>query len=58
MEPVTNGMTEILAQTSNITTLVTDVFSIITSNAYLAFFAAAALIGIAVHVFKVIKSAA
>ena len=58
MEPVADGMTNILAQLTNITTLVGDVFSIITGNAYLCFFAAAALVGVAVHIFKVIKSAA
>lgn len=58
MEPVANGMTDILAQITNITTLVGDVFALITGNAYLCFFAAAALIGVAVHIFKVIKSAA
>lgn len=58
MEPATNAMTEIMAQLTNITTLVGDVFSIITGNAYLCFFAAAALVGVAVHIFKIIKSAA
>lgn len=58
MEPTTNAMTEIMGQLTNITTLVGDVFSIITGNAYLCFFAAAALVGVAVHIFKVIKSAA
>ena len=58
MEPVVNPMTNILDQISNITTLVGDVFTLITGNAYLCFFAAAALVGVAVHVFKIIKSAA
>lgn len=58
MEPVANGMTNILAQIDNITTLVGDVFELITGNAYLCFFAAAALVGVAVHIFRVIKSAA
>ena len=51
-------MDNILAQISNITTLVGDVFSLITGNAYLCFFAAAALVGVAVHIFKIIKGAA
>lgn len=51
-------MDNILAQTSNITTLVGDVFSLITGNAYLCFFAAAALVGVAVHIFNIIKGAA
>lgn len=58
MEPATNAMSEIMGQLTNITTLVGDVFSIITGNAYLCFFAAAALVGVAVHIFKIIKSAA
>lgn len=51
-------MDNILAQITNITTLVSDVFSLITGNAYLCFFAAAALVGVAVHIFKIIKGAA
>lgn len=51
-------MDNILAQIANITTLVGDVFSLITGNAYLCFFAAAALVGVAVHIFKIIKGAA
>lgn len=51
-------MDNILGQISNITTLVGDVFSLITGNAYLCFFAAAALVGVAVHIFKIIKGAA
>ena len=51
-------MDNILAQITNITTLVGDVFSLITGNAYLCFFAAAALVGVAVHIFKIIKGAA
>lgn len=58
MEPTTNAMTEIMAQITNITTLVGDVFALITGNAYLCFFAAAALVGVAVHIFKIIKGAA
>lgn len=57
MEPVT-PMESILAQVTNITTLVGNVFTVITGNAYLCVFAAAALIGVAVHIFKIIKSAA
>ena len=53
-EPAANVMENILAQVTNITTLVGDVFTLITGNAYLCFFAAAALVGVAVHVFKII----
>lgn len=58
MEPVVTGMESILAQVTNITTLVGNVFTVITGNAYLCFFAAVGLLGCAVHVFKIIKSAA
>ena len=58
MEPATTGMTNIMGQITNITTLVGDVFDLITGNAYLCFFAAAALVGVAVHIFKIIKGAA
>ena len=44
----TTPMDNILAQVTNITTLVGDVFSLITGNAYLCFFAAAALVGVVV----------
>ena len=57
-EPAANVMDNILAQVTNITTLVGDVFTLITGNAYLCFFVAAALVGVAVHVFKIIKGAA
>lgn len=56
MEPVVTGMSDILAQTTNITTLMGDIFTLMTSNAYLCFFLAVSLLGAAVHVFKVIKS--
>lgn len=58
MEPVVTPMESILAQVTNITTLVGNVFTVITGNAYLCVFAAAALLGVAVHIFKIIKSAA
>ena len=54
----TGPMDNIIAQITNITTLVSDIFSLITGNAYLCFFAAAALVGVAVHIFKIIKGAA
>lgn len=51
-------MENITAQVTTLTTLVGNVFTVITGNAYLCVFAAAALLGVAVHVFKIIKSAA
>ena len=58
MEPVVTGMDAILAQISNITTVVGNVFSIITANAYLAYFAAVGLVIAAVRIFKKLKKAA
>ena len=58
MDPVVTPMESIMAQVTNITTLVGNVFTVITGNAYLCFFAAAALLGVAVHIFKIIKGAA
>lgn len=56
-EPVT-GMDAILAQLTNLTTVMGDVFTLITSNAYLSFFAAVGLIAAGVHVFRLVKGAA
>ena len=48
----------ILAQIANLTTVVGNVFSIITSNAYLAYFAAVGLVIAAIKIFKKLKKAA
>lgn len=58
MEPVVTGMDAILAQITNITTVVGNVFSIITANAYLCYFAAVGLVVAAVKIFKKLKKAA
>lgn len=52
------GMDKILAAGTNITTLVGDVFDMITGNDMLAAFAFCGLIGAAVGVFIAIKGAA
>lgn len=57
MEPVT-GINAIIAQIANLTTVVGNVFSIITSNAYLAYFAAVGLVVAAIKIFKKLKKAA
>lgn len=57
MEPVT-GINAIIAQITNLTTVVGNVFSIIVGNAYLAYFAAVGLVIAAVRVFKKLKKAA
>lgn len=51
-------MADIIAQITNITTVVGDVFTLITSNAYLAFFAAVGLIVAAIKIFRKLKKAA
>ena len=51
-------MSDILAQITNLTTVVGDVFSLITGNAYLAFFAAVGLIVAAIKIFRKLKKAA
>lgn len=49
------GFEAIQAQMDNIVTVVGDVFEVITGNAYLAFFAAAGLIAVGVHIFGLVK---
>lgn len=57
MDPST-PMDLILAQITNLTTVVGNVFTIITGNAYLAYFAAVGLVVAAVKIFKKLKKAA
>lgn len=57
MEPVT-GINAILDQITNLTTVVGNVFTIITSNAYLAYFAAVGLVVAGIKIFKKLKKAA
>ena len=54
----TNALQAILDQITNITTVVGNVFSIITSNAYLAYFAAVGLVIAAIRIFKKLKKGA
>jgi len=51
-------MSSILAEITDITTVVGDVFTLITGNAYLCFFACVGLVVAAVRVFKKLKRAA
>lgn len=51
-------MTEILAQVANLTTVVGNVFTIITGNAYLAYFAAVGVVVAGIRIFKRLKRAA
>ena len=51
-------MTEILAQVTNLTTVVGDVFTIIVGNAYLAYFAAVGVVIAGIRIFKKLKRAA
>lgn len=54
----TTPMDAILAQIANLTTVVGNVFSLITSNAYLCYFAAVGLVIAAIKIFKKLKRAA
>lgn len=51
-------MTDILAQITNLTTVVGDVFTLITGNAYLAYFACVGVVIAAIRIFKKLKKAA
>lgn len=57
MESVT-GINAILGQITNLTTVVGNVFTIITGNAYLAYFAAVGLVVAGIKIFKKLKKAA
>lgn len=57
MEPVT-GMAAILAEITHLTTMIGNVFSLITANAYLAYFACVGLVVAAIKIFKKLKKAA
>ena len=51
-------MTNILAQLTNLTTVVGDVFTLITSNEYLSFFAVVGVVIAAIRIFRKLKKAA
>ena len=57
MEPLT-GINAILAEITDLTTVIGNVFSLITANAYLCYFAAVGLVVAAVKIFKKLKKAA
>lgn len=57
MDPVT-GINAILGQITNLTTVVGNVFTIITGNAYLAYFAAVGIVVAGIKIFKKLKKAA
>lgn len=57
MTPAT-PMELILAQITNLTSVIGSVFTLITSNAYLAYFACVGLVVAAVKIFKKLKRAA
>lgn len=52
------GIAAILGGTSTLTTLVGDVFNMITGNGLLVVFAAAGLIGVGIGIFRRLKRAA
>lgn len=51
-------MTDIMGQITNLTTVVGNVFTIITGNAYLCYYAAVGLVIAAIRIFKGLKRAA
>jgi len=51
-------MSAILGAVSDVTTLMGDLFTIMTSNPLMLFFLAASLVGVGIGVFKKIKGAA
>ena len=53
----TTGMTTIIGGISDVTTVLGDVFTAMTSNAYCIFLLAAAVLGIGIGVFRKIKKA-
>lgn len=57
MEP-SNALANILDQITSLTTVVGDVFGMITANAYLSFFAAVGLVVAAIRIFRKLKKAA
>ena len=54
----TNALQAILDQITTLTTVTGNVFSIITGNAYLAYFAAVGLVVAAIRIFKKLKKGA
>lgn len=57
-EVVPTAMDAILAATSTVTTLVGDVFTLMTSNVYLTVFFAVGLLGVGIRVFTELRNAA
>lgn len=57
-EVVPTAMDAILAATSTVTTLVGDVFTLMTSNAYLTVFFAVGLLSVGIGVFSALRNAA
>lgn len=51
-------MTDILAQSTNLTTVVGDVFTIITGNGLLAYYAVVGVVIAGIKIFKRLKSGA
>lgn len=51
-------MTAILAGITDVTTVVGDVFTVMTANAYTTFLLAGSVIGVGIGIFKLVKGAA
>lgn len=56
-EVVKTGMEGIIAGISNVSTVVGDVFTVMTGNDYLKFLLAASCVGVGIAVFRKVKGA-
>lgn len=56
-EVVKTGMESIIAGISNVTTVVSDVFGVMTGNPYLVFLLAASCVGVGIGVFCKVRGA-
>lgn len=56
-EVVKTGMETIIAGISNVTTVVGNVFGVMTGNPYLVFLLAASCVGVGISVFRRVKGA-
>lgn len=57
-EVVVTGMEAIITAITTVTTVVGNVFTVMTGNAYLTFLLAASVVGIGIGIFQQVKGAA
>lgn len=56
--PVVSTMEKMLSTMESVVSFATDIFGTITSNAVLSFIVAGSLVGVGIHVLRLIKNAA